>query len=90
MTAAGALLAAYDRQIRARITTAEIAGGRADRSGPLIRKIYPTDFASLWGGSTLPRWRRQGIYRNRRLAGWPRNAASGASRWTRPTTARRS
>ena len=22
-----------------------------------------TDFASLWGGSTLPRWRRRGIYR---------------------------
>ncbi len=45
MTPAGALLAAYDRQVRARITTAEIAGGRADRSGPLIRKIYPGERA---------------------------------------------
>ncbi len=45
MTPAGALLAAYDRQIRTRITTAEIAGGRADRSSPLIRKIYPGERA---------------------------------------------
>jgi len=34
-------LAAYDEQIRARITAAEIAAGRADRSGPVIRKIFP-------------------------------------------------
>jgi GNAT superfamily N-acetyltransferase len=47
VTPAGGLLAAYDRQIRARITTAEIAGGRADRSGPLIRKIYPGERAFI-------------------------------------------
>jgi hypothetical protein len=28
-----------------------------------IRFHQGTDFASLWGGSTLPRWRRRGIYR---------------------------
>ncbi len=28
-----------------------------------IRFHRGTDFASLWGGSTLPRWRRRGIYR---------------------------
>jgi GNAT superfamily N-acetyltransferase len=28
-----------------------------------VRFHHGTDFASLWGGSTLPRWRRKGIYR---------------------------
>ena len=28
-----------------------------------VRYIRGTAFATLWGGSTLPRWRRQGIYR---------------------------
>jgi hypothetical protein len=44
MTAPGgagaAYPAAYDEQARARITAAEIAAG-ADRSGPVIRKIFP-------------------------------------------------
>ena len=28
-----------------------------------VRFVRGTDFASLWGGSTLPSWRRRGIYR---------------------------
>ncbi|TDC31673.1 GNAT family N-acetyltransferase [Micromonospora sp. KC213] len=28
-----------------------------------VRYVANTGFAGLWGGSTLPRWRRQGIYR---------------------------
>lgn len=28
-----------------------------------IRYAYGTDFATLWGGATLPEWRRKGIYR---------------------------
>ena len=39
--AGAAYLAAYDKQIRARITAREIAAGRADRSGPVIRKTFP-------------------------------------------------
>ena len=45
MTPAGALLAAYGRQILAGITAADIASGLADRSGPLIWKIYPGERA---------------------------------------------
>lgn len=32
-------------------------------SGSWIRFHTGTDFASLWGGSTLPEWRGRGIYR---------------------------
>ena len=28
-----------------------------------VRFLHGTRFASLWGGSTLPAWRRRGIYR---------------------------
>ena len=41
MTLADDYRAAYDAQIRDRITAAEIAAGRAVRDGPVIRKIYP-------------------------------------------------
>jgi hypothetical protein len=41
MTPAETYLAAYDEQIRARITATEIAEGRADRSGPVVRKTFP-------------------------------------------------
>ncbi|HEY6594363.1 MAG TPA: hypothetical protein VI011_09680, partial [Asanoa sp.] len=37
-----------------------------------VRFLRGTAFATLWGGSTLPRWRRRGIYRARRLPGPPR------------------
>ena len=40
-----------------------------DRDGPVLcaawcRYSPGTDVASMWGGSTLPQWRRQGIYRS--------------------------
>lgn len=40
-----------------------------DREGPVLcaawcRYSPGTDFASMWGGSTLPQWRRKGIYRS--------------------------
>lgn len=41
--AGAAYLAAYDEQVRARITATEIAAGKADRSGPVIRKIFPLE-----------------------------------------------
>ena len=28
-----------------------------------VRFVSGTDFATLWGGGTLPEWRRRGIYR---------------------------
>lgn len=31
--------------------------------GAWLRYTPGTDFASMWGGSTLPEWRRQGLYR---------------------------
>lgn len=57
--AGAACLAAYDEQIRARITATEIAAGRADRSGPVIRKTFPgergfitySDLAGLSGAA---------------------------------------
>jgi len=54
MTAPGgagaAYLATYDEQVRARITAAEIAAG-ADRSGPVIRKIFPGERAPASRGA---------------------------------------
>jgi GNAT superfamily N-acetyltransferase len=38
-------------------------GGAEVVSAGWIRYVAGTGFATLWGGSTLPRWRRQGIYR---------------------------
>jgi GNAT superfamily N-acetyltransferase len=40
----------------------EAAGGPA-LTAAWIRYHPGTDFASLWGGSTRPEWRRQGLYR---------------------------
>lgn len=40
MTPGEVYLAAYDAQIRGRITAAEAASGRADRDGPAIRKTW--------------------------------------------------
>jgi GNAT superfamily N-acetyltransferase len=41
----------------------EAAGGPALTAG-WVRYHPGTDFCSLWGGSTLPEWRRQGLYRS--------------------------
>lgn len=43
-----------------RIFVAEV-GGRIVSDGWV--RLPPNDFASLWGGSTLPDWRHRGIYR---------------------------
>jgi ribosomal protein S18 acetylase RimI-like enzyme len=51
------------------------AGGEVVSAG-WVRFHDGTDFASLWGGSTLPHWRRRGIYRS--LVG--RRAALAAER----------
>jgi GNAT superfamily N-acetyltransferase len=42
--------------------TDEAAGGEVVSAG-WIRYIAGTSFTTLWGGSTLPQWRRRGIYR---------------------------
>ncbi len=47
--------------------TASGAAGEVVSAG-WVRYFSGTDFATLWGGSTLARWRRQGIYRS--LVAW--------------------
>ena len=42
--------------------TDEEAGGEVVSAG-WIRYLAGTEFVTLWGGSTLPEWRRRGIYR---------------------------
>ncbi|MEV1320266.1 GNAT family N-acetyltransferase [Micromonospora arborensis] len=39
------------------------AAGRVVSAAWLVVVIPGTEFAALWGGSTLPQWRRKGIYR---------------------------
>ena len=58
-----------------------------------VRYVRGTAFATLWGGSTLPEWRRRGIYRA--LVGYRARLAEARGftltcRSTRPTTAARS
>jgi GNAT superfamily N-acetyltransferase len=43
------------------IVVAEVAGDVV--CAGWVRFVSGTDFATLWGGSTLPDWRRRGIYR---------------------------
>lgn len=43
------------------IVVAETAGGFV--CAGWVRFVSGTDFATLWGGGTLPAWRRRGIYR---------------------------
>ena len=38
------------------------AGGELVSAG-WVRYVAGTGFATLWGGSTLPQWRRRGIYK---------------------------
>jgi ribosomal protein S18 acetylase RimI-like enzyme len=48
---------------------AEVEGARTEDndaevvSAAWVRFHPGSEFASLWGGSTLPQWRRRGIYR---------------------------
>lgn len=44
------------------VVAEESAGGPVLCAG-WIRYSVGTDFASMWGGSTLPAWRRRGLYR---------------------------
>jgi GNAT superfamily N-acetyltransferase len=44
------------------VVAEEIESGLVVSSG-WVRYLPGTRFASLWGGSTLPQWRRRGIYR---------------------------
>lgn len=45
------------------ITIVVAEAGETVISAGWIRYQAGTGFASLWGGSTLPRWRRKGVYR---------------------------
>lgn len=45
------------------ITVVVAEAGETVVSAGWIRYVAGTGFASLWGGSTLPEWRRRGIYR---------------------------
>lgn len=44
------------------VAAEEVASGEVVSAG-WLRYVSGTHFATLWGGSTLPRWRRRGIYR---------------------------
>jgi GNAT superfamily N-acetyltransferase len=63
-------------------TPADIAVLAAEAEGAVVSAAWlvfrpGTDFASLWGGSTLPRWRGRGIYRALVAARVQRAAARG-------------
>ncbi|WP_428961578.1 GNAT family N-acetyltransferase [Micromonospora fluostatini] len=45
------------------ITVVVAEAGTEVVSAGWVRYVANTGFATLWGGSTLPRWRRRGVYR---------------------------
>jgi GNAT superfamily N-acetyltransferase len=45
------------------LTIAVVEAGEEIVCAGWVRFVPGTEFASLWGGSTLPAWRRRGIYR---------------------------
>jgi len=55
-----------------------------------VRFESGTDFATFWGGGTVPPWRRHGVYRSRIGPTWLVIAASASSRSTLGTTVARS
>jgi GNAT superfamily N-acetyltransferase len=57
-----ALRERYDAQLRAWVPECLPAGDAVVSAG-WIRYVPGTEFATLWGGSTLPAWRGKGIYR---------------------------
>ncbi|KYH45097.1 GNAT family N-acetyltransferase [Branchiibius sp. NY16-3462-2] len=64
----GDMTAELRREKAADPTSLDIVLVEEDRDGPVLcaawcRYTPGTDFASMWGGSTLPQWRRRGIYR---------------------------
>lgn len=60
------LAAALEREIAADPQSLAVVVAEADGdvvSAGWIRYVPGTGFATLWGGSTLPQWRRRGLYR---------------------------
>jgi GNAT superfamily N-acetyltransferase len=45
------------------VAEAESDGGRRVICSGRLARVAGTEFAGIWGGSTLPEWRGQGIYR---------------------------
>jgi GNAT superfamily N-acetyltransferase len=55
---------ASERTVDARALTIVVAeAGQTAVCAAWIRFEHNTEFATLWGGATLPQWRRRGIYR---------------------------
>lgn len=55
-------------EMRANPDALDVVVAEESAEGPVLcagwlRYSTGTDFASMWGGSTLPEWRRQGLYR---------------------------
>lgn len=55
-------------ELRERPDTLEVVVAEESADGPVlcagwVRYAVGTDFASMWGGSTLPAWRHHGLYR---------------------------
>lgn len=60
------LVGRLTRELAANPQTLVVLVARAGEtvvSAGWVRFLEGTDFASLWGGSTLPGWRRRGVYR---------------------------
>jgi GNAT superfamily N-acetyltransferase len=55
-------IAADPRSLTVVVAEASEAEGEVVSAG-WIRYVSGTGFATLWGGSTLPQWRRRGLYR---------------------------
>jgi ribosomal protein S18 acetylase RimI-like enzyme len=56
------------RELRANPDSLDVVVVEESPTGPVLcagwlRYSHGTDFASMWGGSTLPAWRRRGLYR---------------------------
>jgi GNAT superfamily N-acetyltransferase len=45
------------------VAEADVAGGRRVVCSGRLARVEGTEFAGVWGGSTLPEWRGKGIYR---------------------------
>jgi ribosomal protein S18 acetylase RimI-like enzyme len=59
----GTTLSAERAADPAALSLFRVVAGDQTVSAAWIRFHQGTDFASLWGGSTLPEWRQRGIYR---------------------------
>jgi GNAT superfamily N-acetyltransferase len=63
----GWLVDGLERELAADRTALTVVAAETDAgevvSAGWVRYVAGTAFATLWGGSTLPQWRRRGIYR---------------------------